>query len=921
MHRFLTLTLVICLAGAAAAQSVDLLRPWGAWSAGVDRAGSQMTLIPARAAGLFTTVQTDGTAEDYPKLSRDWPAPQNWTRFTRLSARVRVMCQDSSVREKPLTFVFYDEKTRREDLADHPMTQQGEAFTVPVGRWVDLRVWLVAIHRDTIRGLQLYLYSQPPARAHTYRWEVARLQLEGVGETATLFDTEIYSRQSLQATPTEAVASVASQDGLQLSVDKRGGVAGVALDGARVGGAWSQASGLLVRDVTREEPPVMVGGKVAAAAGAIHQSARLGRLGLSVEATYQSAGQWLEVKGKVADLQGRDRAVTVYFALPLSRGDWRWWDNAAASRTVSAQLADEASFVRPPELSYLEPGMDYGLNGMHSKYPLGAVTLPGRAGLTLGVRMDEPVVYRIGCNPALRLLYVAMDFGLVKSTTVDGRSLSEAPFRVLIYRHDPAWGFRSALQRYYDFFPQFFTNRIREHGGWFVWGDMSQTDHALDAGFLCHWGPSGPDAVKWDNAHKTLALLYIEAEFYQQTMGDYNRAPTVEECLDRARRLAAGNPEELAKFMKLGYSHYLPGSWEKAHSHQEACLAVNRAAASSVEFDGDQRPYGMIGQFPWIGDSRWGCIFPCNLDPDIPGGKGRFGKDLYLESGLKEMQEAGAHFDGIGLDSLGGYGQLSRANFRREHFKYTDVPLSFSARDHQPVAVAAFSTVKWVRALAADMHSRGLVLMANCSWNITPAWLTFCAPYLDILGAEAPRFEDPEYARAIAYRKCCTDLPYDPRPEWEVARNQLSGIFPGHGNKIAVMMKYANTFRTLSRLGWEPITYARVAEVDGSRASPLARNEDRVRGLTRLRDGSEPATDESPVRIERYGRAPDAWFVVHNTSEQPVVAQVRLDTHALGLPRFKARLVPSGPRLRTIGPRLTLALQGKETAVVEVERP
>ena len=70
---------------------------------------------------------------------------------------------------------------------------------------------------------------------------------------------------------------------------------------------------------------------------------------------------------------------------------------------IARTAADEAN-----ELAYLETGVGYGRNGCHSKYPLGAITLPGKAGLTLAIRMDEPVVHRIVYNPRLRLFFLAL---------------------------------------------------------------------------------------------------------------------------------------------------------------------------------------------------------------------------------------------------------------------------------------------------------------------------------------------------------------------------------------------------------------------------------------------------------------------------------------------------------------------------------
>jgi len=868
-----TLILTALLAGALAFGQGDgtltLLPPARSWLPGIDRGQTKMDLSPTADAPLAVSVAVDGVAEDYPKLTTSWEQPQDWQQYTRLRMKVRVTCDDPAQRQRRLAIVMYDANTLREDLPDKPMTQQSLNHNVPVGRWMEYSDWLLTIHRGAIRQMQLYLYEEPSTKPTTFKWEFAQLQLEGVGDQAVAFDTEVYATKSFAA-PASAQGGgvVGSGKGLRLTLDGSGALRRVEQDGKTLGDAGRSPSGLMVRDVTLTDPPVMVGGTVTKAGPKgqdAHQSAKLDQLGLAVDATYRDTGQYLEVTGKVADLRGADRAVTVYLALPVGAGDWQWWDSAATARTDAGAIG---------EFSAVEQGVQYGLNGMHSKYPLGAITLPGQAGLTLAVRMDEPVVHRIGYSPKLGLFYLALDFGLVPEKTLKGQSLSEAPFRFLVYPHDPRWGFRSALQRYYDFFPEFFTNRIPgdKQGGWFVWGQMQKMEGALAAGFRPHWGPSGAEAVKWDNENGTIPLQYIEAEFYQQTMGDYTELPSLEVALDRLRKVAAGDPAELAKYGKLNYSHsYVPGKWVKEHSFHEALQVVSQATLNSMSHDFDGVPAHGMGKYSWMGESGLGVIFPCNLDPDIPKGKGWFCREVYLETGLQEMEAAGAHYDGIALDSFGGYGQLSRANYRREHFQYVDTPLTFSALDRKPVIAMFTSSVEWVRDLAQRMHDRKLVLMANCSWGTTttPAWLTFAAPYLDIFGAEAPLFGDPDFIRAIARTKLCTDLPYEPVPDWQLQRNQLHGIFPGHGNEPETMAQFAPQFRDLAQAGWEPLTYAT--------AMP------------------------SKVRVERYGN----FLVVHNPTDGGVAVTLTVDTAALKLKPTQARR--------------TLPLEAKGTVVVRLE--
>jgi len=860
-------------------QGFNLLGEPKDWRAGVDRGGTKMQVSSSDGI-LVVDVSADGEEEDFPKIRRTFPAPQNWLPYTRLRAKVRVTCDDPNIRFKSLSFVFYDEKTRLPDYPGNPMKQQVIHRTVPVGRWVEIVEWLTEIRRETIRQFDLYLYELPPSTPHKFRWEVAELMLERVGGETMVFDGLVFPRWQFKGFASKTVSGkVATDDGLRLFIGKNGEIAQVTLDDRVLGSASdSVPSGLLVRDVINRagEPPRMVGGEVIQKGREVQQRAKLPDLGLEVSASYKSAGGYIEISGRIIDLRKEDRAVTVYFALPLLKGNWQWWDSVAAYRTD----ADEQG-----ELHYFERGMGYGLNGSHSKYPLGALTLPDVGGLTLAIRMDEPAVHRIAFNPKLGLFYIAVDLGLVPERRFDGSPLWEAPFRFLLYRHSPDWGFRSALQRYYEFFPQFFTKRVKREGGWYVWGNMAETKGALEAGFAFHWGPGGPNAVKWDNEHGVLALFYIEPQTYQQSHQDFEKPPSIGDVLTRLRKLAEGDPEELEQVAKTTYRVY-----PLAHTDEDLHQRIKETAqivSLSLNHDAFGQPYVSVGRYGWM-QNRWGAILSCNLAPNLPKGKGWFNIHRVILPALEEMEKQGARYDGIALDSLGGYGNASFVNYRREHFRYSRFPLSFSALDHQPVQVAFFTTVEWLQELSEIARERGLVLMANCSWGTTPGWLTFAAPYLDIFGAEHHQFADPDFIRAIAYRKPCTDLPYQPRPEWEVAWHMLHGIFPGHGNDLKILSKYAPLLQALAQAGWHPIT--------GARAKPEF------------------------IRLERFGEGKRIYLVAHNPKEEAVDVTVWVESDALKIKKFSARLLPDNTSLSLQAKNaLSFRLQGKGTAVILLE--
>ena len=876
MRVWTILVSALLSASVALAQQLDLLGEPKDWTASIDRGGTKMS-VQKLDGNLLVEIEADGGEEDFPKIRRTFPTPQDWHPYQRIYAKVRVTCDDPTVKFKNLAFVFYDEQTRLPYYPGNPMKQQVIRRTIPVGRWVVIAEWLTGIHRSTIRLFDLYLYETQPATPHKFRWEVASLVLESFGDETLVFDGLIFARIQMKGAVGKAAGKVETNDGLRLVIGNQGEVTQVSVGGKILGRARQQVpTGLMVRDVTEvDKPPTMVGGEVRQVGREVQQKARLKELGLEVSATYKSVGGYIEVSGKIADLKGEDRSVTLYFALPVVEGKWQWWDSISTARTE----LDESG-----ELHYLERGVQYGLNGAHSKYPLGVLTLLGQGGLTLAVRMDEPVIHRIAYNPQLSLFYIALDFGLVPEKRIDGSPLWEAPFRILLYRCDPKWGFRSALQRYYDFFPQFFVKRVRKEGGWYVWGNMAETKGAIEAGFAFHWGPRDSAAVKWDNEHGVYALFYIESQTYQQSHQDFERAPTLDEVVERLKKLADGDRKELAVVAATTYRVY-----PLAHTDEDVQRRIQETAQvvlRSLNHDVYGQPYWWVGQYPWM-ENRWGAILSCNLAPALPKGKGWFNIHRVILPALEGMEKSGARYDGLALDSLGGYGETVRVNYRREHFRYSRFPLSFSAFDHQPVQVAFFTTVEWLQELSKLFHPKGMVFMANCAWGSPPGWLTFAAPYIDIFGAEHPFFTDPDFIRAIAYRKPCTDLPYKPRPEWEVAWHLLHGIFPGHGNDLEILRKYAPLFQQLSEAGWEPIT--------GARANPPT------------------------VRLERFGRGSKIYLVAHNPEEKDVDATIELELATLKLAKFLVSSLLGEKPTHQQGNRLTLSLPAKGTSVLVIQ--
>ncbi len=865
--------------------ALDLMSNPQAWKAGTDHGGTKMSCSPAPGGGVKVRVQADGDREDYPKITLLFKTPQDWTGFNRLRLRVRVDTTDPEIRRKHLSIVLYDLDKRREDLPGRPLYQQILHHWVDVGQWTDIDDWIVQLQRRKVPYIQIYLYELPPARPHEYTWQIQSVQLQSLGSSAEfiVFDSETFPARDLRDAPPSRPVASARCSGLSIAVDRLGRVASLQIGSAKLSAQSSAPTGLLIRDAQRLSPPKPLRAPIRRIRDGFVQQGKIKGLGVAASLSVTGSRSAIRIAGAVRDLRGTDRCLTAYFALPLPGADWTWWDDMDRARPIAG----------PAELWNCQTGCSYGA-GLVSRYPIAVCSRPSTA-LSMAIRLDKPVIFRFFANPSLHLLVAAFDFGLVPIRNIRGRRLDEARFELFLYPADPAWPFRSALANYYELFPQLFEKRVPVEGGWFVWGTMEKLKDPIAAGFAFHWGPRDHRAVKFDNKAGTIALNYIEPEFFQQSMGDFHEAPTYRDCLNRLTKVAAGDPSELAKVRKLSYYRGGCGHgagilvWLRSRSLDEFARLISQATLRSVDHDPGGQPIGMIGRHGWIGDSGWAIKWTCNLDPDIPRGKGWFNSEVALKLALQWWQEGGARIDGIALDSFGGYGNTNRVNFRRDHFRFSDLPLTYSGQVKKPCLVHYFQSWEWLRELARQMRRRGMFLMANCTWGTSPVLLQFYAPYLDIIGAEAPRFADPERVRAIAGPKPCCDLPYKPRPEWEVKRHLLYAIYPGHGTPLDLMRRYVPLIRRLSAAGWKPITLARV--------------------------------QPDFLKIERYGQGREAFLVIHNPRTQELQARIVADTRAMGLgSKAQVSELLSGQNLGTIrhNQPFQIRLQARDTILLRL---
>ena len=283
----------------------------------------------------------------------------------------------------------------------------------------------------------------------------------------------IHEKPDPKATP----GKLSTRDGLKLTL-RDNTITSLQLDGKEL--SAPSPSGFLVRDFAADSD-------VYAFAGGVCKE-----LGLNLEVNFVPGQDHVAIAGRVTDTTGRDRAITLLFALPLDATGWQWGDDMRQSRLIggSGEFANTVT-------------LRCGANGKMSLYPLAAVWSE-RAGLALGLDMDHPAQYRLVYHAGTRQFFIAYDFGLTKATA---KFPSSAGFRFVVYRFDPRCGFRAALQKYYDLFPRHFAKRVTREGVWMPFTDIANVPGFDDFGFAFQ---EGAPNIAFDDQHGIASFVYVE---------------------------------------------------------------------------------------------------------------------------------------------------------------------------------------------------------------------------------------------------------------------------------------------------------------------------------------------------------------------------------------------------------------------------
>ena len=620
---------------------------------------------------------------------------------------------------------------------------------------------------------------------------------------------------------------VSTNDGLQISLNANETMK-IAIDGINLPQSDLSHSGFFSGRIGAQDLPIH--STFTTQAGQIVETATTNEY--TIVSKYTGLDKMIKVDTTITNKLNIDQGRSLVFKLPLNLKGWTWGDDISTSRIIDSSGVYKYSDSIGSEWV--------------ATYPLASISSSDRSrGLSIAIPMDQPRVVEIQYLPGeYSIIY---KFALSNSTA---RFPNQANFTFYIYKNDlPEWGFRGALKKYYELFPQFFTKRVTREGIWVAFAPTDKITNAEDFGIQFHetWG-SDQDSIPYDNTHGIYPLTYTEPWDFYVEMGDYTNQPTYADVVNRIREIANATPNT-----------YLPGTDIYIDAYKQAFA---KACGTSCGYDSAGNYIYTLSQDPWNSGSGWAGLMLQNSDPLISSpNKAEAVWKYMINDKFTSWSNKGYHIDGVYFDTFGGlfYGT---ENYRTDQFSNIPYPLQWSETTNRPVLADVFTHYMLTEQVASSMHSQGKYTMAM-SPNSESAGLFFYHLF-DIAGNAGNILSSDDqtmnYRRSLMYQK-----PYS-----LLSNNDLSG-----SSGYNIVEKY---FKRCTHYAIFPSMFSTDDFSNNYFATPTLYNRDRplfkkyipiIQAMAKA--GWEPvpfaSTSTSGVSLERYGpSAGVTYFSVHNPS-------------------------------------------------------
>jgi hypothetical protein len=668
--------------------------------------------------------------------------------------------------------------------------------------------------------------------------------------------------------------SVASGAAESVTVDsRRGGLVGFSVpEGTQTFSATG--GGFTLRDAVNKMPIALPDGSLSEQGNKTEFTCRKNG-DLLLKASFTPGQGYILVTGEVVNLLQKDRGVILDYCVPVFGGNVTFSGDLNSNVIHSADMKESES----------------------SLYPVAAMC-GEKAAVAMAIPPMDPRFFGAVANADG--LVMRFYLGMTPETK---QFPDRASFSFIIYPVDREWGFRDALSRYYRFYPDYYTRRVRPGElilgllGTNEWPDMEH--YAFNRVGL---GRSAQLEMARDTKHNILSLGNMNVGTAEIT-GLPGKPANEAEAEAIYREQCESTDEE----HEMGGPN--PGIAELVRS--SACKNPNGSYVLSVR-------YTQLGN---------GIAFKTNPNPGLYGDR----MTCQGKKWLLAMDDWISKFpliDGAFVDSLGA-NWPAVLNYNREHFKYARLPLTFDPKGR--VALAnSLSHYEFLDALRTKLRA-------------TNRYLTGNGVYAYISGRTAP--EHPRDGRVWIDRFFIASL-LDMATSEGGVRSGLPRIRNARvnmGPKVYCLLNREWPEQTVDEMkDWfnQTLVYGVIAnntlyyEPDGGKSyypETYERDKDLIAWfmpkVTLLAaSGWEPVTcagtDDRTVLLERFDRGDAVYFTVLSEAAEPKTCALTIDTKALGFGnKFSIEEISGQSSLENKGNgKILLKLTPKRTAIIALKK-
>ena len=556
-------------------------------------------------------------------------------------------------------------------------------------------------------------------------------------------------------------------------------------------------------------------------------------LGLELDAVFSSGtGNAMLADCTVIDLKRKDRAVTIAFSAALKPGNWGF-GNSWSNDTLGVEKVTPGRGANQVD----------GFSGHNqSQIPLGSLDNE-KQNVALAHSLRKTRFFSYGVYVAdngTANLSVSVPLGL---SGITKNFPHRADFQFAFLGGKGGTGIRGAMQNYYRAFPECFESRA-PYGGWALWVAESELQAALKCGM-------GYDQMEFEYSKPLEIIPAIQktglaAMQYSEPWTIW--MPIPHEWVKANKRNISTLPTSVFKdfYIPINTAKYRKFLAKDLKSTTESdrypgltrdftVKALNNSAIESEDGEWVFHCYPMK-DFPWtpnVERKNWsGGFLLANPSPRLPH-PNRYDIQLnQVEHIAKQLKSINRKLDVVYLDSVVYGAGWANYNFRREHWKYTETPLTFARVNGKAVPALhnALSNADFLAEFRRYCDQHGYAIFDN-SWH--PVIASHIG-YLDALGAGEHVDSKPlnpadlRTFRFLAGRKPISTQDYrlsfveTTVEEMDARMNRalMYGIYSGTSNNwnkpevtkrlLKICPKYARLLHRINRAGWEVLTNASV---------------------------------------------------------------------------------------------------------------